>query len=70
MPRLPMPMPPSTIRSLGGAALSLPNAAPGMNYGIVSTALAPAAVFKNRRRVRADVLFDMVRLLLVELKTV
>ena len=50
MPRCWIPMPPTTILSLGGTAPPLPSAEAGMKYGTAARALAPAAVFRNRRR--------------------
>ena len=62
-PRLPMPMPPTTICSLGGGAPSFPSAEAGMNCGRATRALAPAAVLRNRRRENLAVVSDMVGLL-------
>src|SRR4051812_42900609 len=46
-----MPMPPSTIRSLGATAPSRPRAELGMMVGAITAApAAESAVFKNRRR--------------------
>ena len=64
VPRLPMPMPPTTIRSLGATAPSRPKAELGMIIG-ASTAAEPAdtADFKNCRREAGTTCFDMERLL-------
>ena len=65
VPRLPMPMPPTTIRSLGGTAPSRPKAELGMIVGATAAAApAESAVFKNPRRwTRCFALLDMAALL-------
>ena len=52
MPRLPMPMPPSVIRSLGATCPSRPNAELGMGIAPNADAAkpAPTEVRKNPRR--------------------
>src|SRR5208282_1449117 len=58
-----MPMPPTTICSLGGTEPFFPSAEAGMKCGSTSTLPAWAAILKNRRRESLAVEFDMVGLL-------
>src|ERR1035437_8050715 len=51
-PRLPTPMPPSTMRSLGGTAPFRPNAEAGMMQGTATALVASAARLRNCRRVK------------------
>ena len=62
MPRCWMPMPPTTIFSLGGTAPPLPSAEAGTKYGTAAKVLVAAAVLRNRRREKGD-LSGMVVLL-------
>ncbi len=57
-----MPMPPSTIRSLGATAPSRPKAELGMICGAITAAPADSAVFENRRRSRRVRFLDMFAL--------
>src|SRR5262249_32572032 len=50
VPRLPMPIPPSTIRSLGATAPPRPSADAGMMVGARQAAPAAAAVLRDSRR--------------------
>src|SRR4051812_20978759 len=59
-----MPIPPTTIRSLGATAPSFPKAELGMIVGVIAaTPAAAAAVLRNRRRGTCTACFDMVTLL-------
>src|SRR5262245_46852512 len=63
VPRLPMPIPPTTIRSLGATAPSRPNAELGMIVGAIAAAPAESAVCKNRRLLNCPAFFAMTVLL-------
>jgi hypothetical protein len=62
-----MPIPPTTILSLGATAPSRPRAELGMIVGAITAApAAPSAVLKNRRR-GSFVTFARIAALLIEL---